>query len=343
MKTHDFFYDLPPKCIAQTPAPERSQARMMVVDRKANDRGHLLIADLPGQLQPNDLLILNDTRVIPARMRGHKSSGGKAELFFLEATGFGEWDILLKTSKRPATGSMVHFADDRARAEVLEELGNGRCRVKIHSDQDLHQLMEQYGETPLPPYIRRAAERPEDRERYQTVYAREPGAVAAPTAGLHFTPALLEELARCGVETATITLHVGLGTFRPVSTELLADHEMESERYVVPASTAEAINRTRASGGRIIAVGSTSVRTLETIATDGFPIKAGSGRSRMFIHPPYDFKLIDGMLTNFHLPESTLIMMVCALGGYERIMQSYREAIRENYRFYSYGDCMLVI
>jgi len=316
---------------------------MMVVDRKADNLRHLFIADLPGQLQPNDLLILNDTRVIPARIRGRKASGGKAELFFLEATGLGEWDILLKASRRPAIGSMVHFADDLARAEVLEDLGDGRCRVKIHSDQDIHQLMEQYGETPLPPYIRRATERPEDRERYQTVYAREPGAVAAPTAGLHFTPALLEELAQSGVETATITLHVGLGTFRPVSTEHLVDHEMEAERYVVPASTAEAINRTRAEGGRIIAVGSTSVRTLETVAADGFPIKACSGRSKMFIYPPYDFKLIDGMLTNFHLPESTLIMMVCALGGYERIMQSYKEAIREDYRFYSYGDCMLVI
>ncbi|MFT5124430.1 MAG: S-adenosylmethionine:tRNA ribosyltransferase-isomerase [Kiritimatiellia bacterium] len=343
MKTRDFFYNLPRECIAQEPTADRTQARMMVIDRRADQRLHLRVSDLPAQLTSGDLLILNDTRVIPARMQGHKPSGGKVEIFFLESVGASEWEVLLKASRRPKTGTFVRFAEGQAEAELLEDYGDGRCRIRIHSDQDIYQLMDDYGETPLPPYIGREGETPGDRDRYQTVYAREPGAVAAPTAGLHFTPALLAELVKKGVQTATITLHVGIGTFRPVSTDQLEDHVMESERYEVSAATADAINQTRAAGGRVIAVGSTSVRTLETVAAQGLPVRAGSGRSQMFIYPPYEFKLIDGMLTNFHLPESTLIMMVCALGGYERIMQSYQEAIREHYRFYSYGDCMLVI
>ncbi|MDD4735558.1 MAG: tRNA preQ1(34) S-adenosylmethionine ribosyltransferase-isomerase QueA [Kiritimatiellae bacterium] len=347
MRTDDFNYDLPPELIAQHPAERRDQARMMVLDRAAQTWAHRCVSDLPDYLRPHDLLVLNNTRVIPARIFGHKPSGGRVEFLFLEETEPDTWLVLMRASRRPKPGTQVMLGQHGAAVEILEEGEFGRAKVRVISDQPFLHILEQDGIAPLPPYISRdyssEQDTPEDRARYQTIYASQPGAVAAPTAGLHFTPELLDQLAARGVELTEVTLPVGIGTFRPVSVDRVEDHVMDEERYEITEAAAQAIESTRKHGGRITAVGSTSVRTLETVAARPEGFGAGTGRSALFITPPYPFRLVDVMLTNFHLPKSTLLMMVCALAGREFMLEAYREAVRNKYRFFSYGDCMLIL
>ncbi len=348
MRTADFDYILPPERIAQTPVEPRDAARLMVLHRADRRIEHRTVRDLPELLRAGDLLVLNNTRVIPARLRGHKpGTGGAVEIFLLEPSTDGAWLALLRARRRPKPGARVVLGPlDDAEAELLEDLGDGKVRVRLRTPEPFDAWLESAGEPPLPPYIRRAsddARHAGDRERYQTVYARHPGAVAAPTAGLHFTPALLDQLAAAGIGRAELTLHVGIGTFRPVTAELAEDHPMEPERYLVPESTVDALVRARASGGRIIAVGTTATRTLETVAAHGWPPRAGEGRSALYIRPPYAFKAVDALLTNFHLPCSTLLMLVSAFAGRDFVREAYDLAIREEYRFYSYGDAMLIL
>ena len=350
MKVSDFDYDLPPELIAQEPAARRDGARMLVLDRAARTLAHRMFADLPAYLRPRDLLVANDTRVIPARVFGRKAkagTGGKVEFLLLEELAPGVWDALMRSRRRPRPGEQVVLEQDLAVVTVLEDGELGRVKVRVESERPWLEVLERVGQTPLPPYIAlkdaSAARRAEDRQRYQTVFAREPGAVAAPTAGLHFTPEVLDRLAGRGVDRATVTLHVGIGTFRPVSAENVEEHRMDFERWWIPAATAEKVAAARAAGGRVVAVGTTSVRTLESAAARPEGFGAGQGRTDLFIHPPYEFRVVDAMVTNFHLPKSTLIMMISAFAGCEFVREAYREAIRERYRFYSYGDCMLIL
>lgn len=347
MKTSDYDYELPPERIAQTPAPERDAARMLVLHRAGGRLEHRIVRELPEFVDPGDVMVVNNTRVVPARMYGRKEgSGGRVEVFFLEERKDGTWDVLLRSRRRPKPGLRMPLGSGRASAELLEELGGGMARIRVVSDMPVLELLEAEGRTPLPPYIHRPASAPEpaeDRARYQTVFARQPGAVAAPTAGLHFTPALLEGIRRRGVETVEITLHVGPGTFRPVTADDLADHRMDSERYEITAEAARSINRARDAGRRILAVGTTSVRALETsVRSDGI-LAPGVGRSELFIRPPYEFGCVGALLTNFHLPRSTLLMLVSAFAGRDAVLNAYATAVREGYRFYSYGDCMLIV
>lgn len=347
MRTDDFIYELPPELIAQHPAERRDKARMLVVNRTTQTWTHRHVSDLPDYLRADDLLVLNNTRVIPARIFGHKSSGGRVEFLFLEETEPNIWQVLMRASRRPRPGTRVTLGHHGAAVEILEEGELGRAVVKVISDQPFLKVLEADGIAPLPPYISRdyseEHDTPEDRARYQTVFASRPGAVAAPTAGLHFTQELFERLAGIGVQRTEVTLHVGIGTFRPVSVDRVEDHVMDEERYEITAEAAGAIAKAHAAGGRIVAVGSTSVRTLETVAARPEGFGACTGRSGLFIHAPYSFKLVDVMLTNFHLPKSTLLMMVCALAGREFMLEVYREAVQERYRFFSYGDCMLIL
>ncbi len=350
MKVADFDYELPPELIAQEPAARRDGARMLVLDRAARTVAHRTFADLPAYLRANDLLVANDTRVIPARVFGRKAkegTGGKVEFLLLEETEPGVWDALMRSRRRPKVGEQVILDDDLAVATVLADGELGRVKVRMESQLPWLEVLERIGQTPLPPYIQRKEATPErraaDKVRYQTVFAREPGAVAAPTAGLHFTPEVLARLAGQGIGQATVTLHVGIGTFRPVSAENVAEHRMDFERWQIPAGTAAQIAAAKAAGGRVVAVGTTSVRTLESAAARPEGFGAGQGRTDLFIYPPYEFKVVDAMVTNFHLPKSTLIMMISAFAGREFVLEAYREAIRERYRFYSYGDCMLIL
>lgn len=347
MQTEDFAYELPEDLIAQEPASKRTDARMLVVHRATGHLEHRCIQDVGDYLRAGDLLVVNNTRVIRARIHGHKvSSGGAVELLLLEPTAQGCWLALCRASHQPKAGAALLLADGQIQAEVLRQGEAGRIELRLECALPLFEILERSGEVPLPPYIRRAPGNgpgSKDAERYQTVYASQPGAVAAPTAGLHFTPALFASLAAAGIAKAEITLHVGIGTFRPVSVDDVTQHRMDEERYEILPAAAEAIRRARESGGRIVAVGSTSVRTLETVAAREGEIRPGSGRSDLFIYPPYSFKAADCMLTNFHLPRSTLIMMVSALAGRDLIMRAYAEAVRQRYRFFSYGDCMLIL
>jgi S-adenosylmethionine:tRNA ribosyltransferase-isomerase len=347
LRTSDFDYHLPPELIAQSPAPERDAARMLVLHRDGGRIEHRIVRELPEYVEPGDVAVVNNTRVIPARVYGHKEgSGGRVEIFFLEERPDGTWDVLLRSRRRPKPGARIPLGSGRAHAELIEELGGGAARVRIESDIPVLDLLEAEGRTPLPPYIRRPAgepEPPEDRERYQTVFARRPGAVAAPTAGLHFTPGLIAELRRGGVETVEVTLHVGPGTFRPVAAEDLSDHRMDSERYEITPDAAWSINMARRTGHRVLAVGTTSVRTLESAVRSDGTVASGGGRSELFIHPPYEFGCVGAMLTNFHLPRSTLLMLVSAFAGREAVLDAYATAVGERYRFYSYGDCMLIV
>jgi S-adenosylmethionine:tRNA ribosyltransferase-isomerase len=348
MRTSDFDYDLPADLIAQTPLPDRSQSRMMVVHRKSGEIQHRQVVDLPRFLKAGDLLVVNDTRVIPARLFGRKSdTGGRVELLLLEETHRDQWECLYRASSPPRAGTVVSLADGKLRGEIMSVGDQGRVGIKLTGERPVVDIVLEAGFPPLPPYIKRPVERTPlaelDRERYQTVYARNPGAIAAPTAGLHFTSELLTALEAQGIKRTAITLHVGPGTFKPVKTDLIEDHVMEPERYLMDEAAAKTINHARHAGERIVAVGSTTVRTLETIAAEHDPLIACSGRSSLFIRPPYDFRIVDVMLTNFHLPKSTLIMMISAFAGKELIFNAYDEAIRQKYRFYSYGDCMLIL
>jgi S-adenosylmethionine:tRNA ribosyltransferase-isomerase len=332
--TRDFDYDLPEESIAQEPAP-RGESRLLVLDAEGPDR-HRRVRDLPRLLRAGDLLILNDTRVIPARLFGEREGGGggRMEVLLIEKTGEMEWEALVRPGRRARPGTVLRF--EELTAEVTNKTEDGRYRLRFSEPVEPH--LDRLGHVPLPPYIRRP-DRESDRERYQTVYARNPGAVAAPTAGLHFTEAILEETAAAGIGVARVTLHVGIGTFKPVSAERVEDHRMERERYEVSEETAEAIRRTRQSGGRIVAVGTTVVRTLESAA---LAAPAGHrGSTELFITPGFRFRVVDVLLTNFHLPRSTLLMLVSAFAGRERVLAAYEEAVRAGYRFYSYGDAML--
>ena len=354
MKTSDFDFELPPELIAQQPAARRDGSRLLVLDRATGERTHRTFRDVGAYLRPGDLLVVNNTRVIPARLHGHKATtGGAVELLLLEEESPGRWDALLRAGgRRPRPGEPMTFCGGALLAELVTEREMGRALVQLTSARPLLELLDQFGEMPLPPYIRRkederrttedGRQRTDDKERYQTVYAREPGAVAAPTAGLHFTPDLLGELALGGIATAEVTLHVGLGTFRPVSVEQVDQHRMDAERYEVSPAAAAAVRAAKARGGRVIAVGSTSVRALESAAAATGTVEAGRGRSDLFIVPGYAFRAVDAILTNFHLPRSTLLMMMSAFVGRERLLAAYAEAVRERYRFFSYGDAMLI-
>jgi S-adenosylmethionine:tRNA ribosyltransferase-isomerase len=350
MNTSDFDYALPPERIAQEPPKERDGGRMMVLDRAARSIHHARFTDLPDFLDAGDLVVVNDTRVIPARVFGRKArpgTGGKVELLLLEDLGRGEWDVLMRTRRRPEPGEQIILGDGTATATLLEDGELGRARVRIESERPFLEVLDGIGLTPLPPYIQRKAEqgglRPEDKVRYQTVYAREPGAVAAPTAGLHFTPAVFERLAAKGVGKANVTLHVGIGTFRPVKADRVEDHRMDEERWWISEDTARRIAETKVAGHRVVAVGTTTSRTLESAAARPEGFGTGHGRTDIFIYPPYRFRMVDAMVTNFHLPKSTLIMMISAFAGREFVLRAYREAIEAGYMFYSYGDCMLIL
>lgn len=348
MKTSEFDFFLPPELIAQYPAPKRDESRLMVLNRETRTIQDLGFETLPDFLRAGDLLVVNNTKVLPARVIGHKPrTGGRVELFFLEEKKPGEWEILLRSRRRPLPGDRIDIGHDGAHAVLIEDGRDGRAWIRMGDGLSAFEIMAKFGTTPLPPYINRTPEDAgsllNDKDRYQTVYAKIPGAVAAPTAGLHFTPELMAQLVRKGVRRAELTLHVGIGTFRPVSSEDIEAHIMEDERYEIPESTAEMIAETRRAGGRVVAVGSTSVRTLEhAAATDGI-VRAGSGRTRLFITPPYSFRVVDAIVTNFHLPKSTLLMMMSAFAGREFLLRAYAEAIERKYRFFSYGDAMLIL
>jgi len=343
MLVRDFDFELPDDAIAQHPAP-RGESRLLVLDAEEAER-HRRVRELPELLRPGDLLVVNDTRVLPARLFGRRlPSGGRVELLLAERHSEREWDALLKPGRRAAPGSRIELSDELS-AEVVARGEDGRFRLRFSAPVEPH--LERLGHVPLPPYIHRPDEAA-DRERYQTVYAREPGAIAAPTAGLHFDEELLAALEARGVERVSVTLHVGLGTFKPVTAELVHEHRMDSERYVIPEGTAAALRRARAEGRRVVAVGTTVVRALESAAatrasesTGAGDVPAGPGTSSLFIYPGFPFRLVDALLTNFHLPRSTLLMLVCAFAGRERVLAGYREAVDGGYRFYSYGDAML--
>lgn len=349
MRTDQLDYELPEDLIAQHPSAQRCQSRMLVLHRADGGLEDRLFADLPEYLRAGDCLVLNDTKVLPARFFCRKATGGRLEGLFLEETAEGCWKVLLKNAGKLKPGARLTFLDRQGRLrqdmEVLERLGEGQWIIRPVSAAPAEVILHAIGTAPLPPYIKRPVcpEHPEeDLSRYQTVYARRPGAVAAPTAGLHFDKTLMERLERMGVRTAYLTLHVGLGTFRPIQTETLEEHTMHSERYEISPQAAEIINTAAKTGGRIIAVGTTSVRTLETAAENG-QVLASAGQTDLFTTPGYSFKIVDAMITNFHLPRSTLLALVAAFAGLETIKTAYRHAVQERYRFYSYGDAMLIL
>ncbi len=341
MKTSDFFYHLPEERIAQHPVEPRDHSRMMVLSRETGDINHRHFYDLPDFLTDKDCLILNDSRVLPARIYGRREdTGSVVEFLLLSQKGPDIWEVLTGPGKKARPGHRFVFGSGEMRAEIVDVLDGGNRLARFEQDGNFYAVLEKLGEMPLPHYI---TERLEDKERYQTVYSRELGSAAAPTAGLHFTKELLQKLKDKGVQTGFVTLHVGIGTFRPVKAEEITDHTMHSEHYEMPAETADLINRTHENGGRVIAVGTTSCRTLESVYQKEGCIRASEGWTNIFIYPGYEFRVLDGLLTNFHLPESTLIMLVSAFAGYEHTMAAYQTAVEEKYRFYSFGDSMLIV
>ena len=340
MTTKDFYYDLPPELIAQHPLKDRAGSRLLVLDKETGKIEHKNFRNIIEYLNPGDCLVMNNTRVIPARLYGVKEdTGGNIEFLLLKWIYLNTWNVILKPGKRARTGARFVFGDGLLKAEVIEVRPDGNRIVRFEYDGVWEELLDKLGEMPLPPYIK---EKLEDKERYQTVYSKIEGSAAAPTAGLHFTNELLEDIKDKGVKTAYLTLHVGLGTFRPVSVENVEEHVMHTEHYEVSQEAADIINETRKSGGRIIAVGTTSVRTLETVAEDNGTMKAEIGDTSIFIYPGYKFKVTDSIITNFHLPESTLLMLVSAFAGKENIFEAYEQAVKEKYRFFSFGDAMLL-
>ncbi|WP_300749587.1 tRNA preQ1(34) S-adenosylmethionine ribosyltransferase-isomerase QueA [uncultured Oscillibacter sp.] len=340
MKTSDFYYDLPQELIAQTPMEKRDGSRLMTLDRRTGETGHRHFYDLPSLLRPGDCLIMNDSRVLPARLLGRRLPGGGAcEVLLLTDKGENVWECLVRPGRKLRAGARMTFGDGSLTAEVAEELADGNRLVRFAYEGIFLEVLERLGKMPLPPYIK---EELQDQERYQTVYSKVLGSAAAPTAGLHFTPELLRELESKGVNLGYVTLHVGLGTFRPVKEEAIEDHDMHSEFCTVPSETAELINRTKAAGGRVICVGTTSCRTLESWAGEDGHMEARSGWTNIYLYPGSRFKVMDGLVTNFHLPESTLIMLVSAFAGREAVLAAYREAVKERYRFFSFGDAMFI-
>ncbi len=345
MDLADFDYALPPELIAQEPAKQRDQSRLLHLGRGAASLSHHRFADLPGLLPKDCVLVCNNTRVIPARLRGKKTTGGKVELLLVRRTATeGEvWQVLCKGGQNQKAGGRINFTHNFW-GKWVEAPSAGQGRMRFFPEKNFQRLVEQHGEVPLPPYIRRAPGRlAGDRERYQTVYAQQPGAVAAPTAGLHFTPALLDELVQNGVQLCFVTLHIGLGTFQPIRVERVETHTMGTESYEIDAAAAECLNTAKAAGRKIIAVGTTTTRALESSAQQTGRVQPGPNQSDLFIYPGYRFQVIDGLITNFHLPRSTLLLLVSAFAGRERILHAYAEAAQRRYRFYSYGDAMVIV
>ena len=340
MKTSDFYYDLPKELIAQDPLEDRSASRLMHLNKETGEYEHGHFRDILKYLKPGDCLVINDTKVIPARLYGSKVGTDAAiEILLLKRRENDIWETLVKPGKKCKVGTVISFGDGILTGEVVDIVDEGNRLIQFHYDGIFEEILDQLGEMPLPPYI---THKLQDKNRYQTVYAKHEGSAAAPTAGLHFTKELLQQVQDAGVKIAHVTLHVGLGTFRPVKVEDVTQHHMHSEFYVVEEDQAKLINDAKAAGGRVIAVGTTSCRTLESATGEDGILKAGSGWTEIFIYPGYRFKMIDGLITNFHLPESTLVMLVSALAGKEHIMAAYEEAVREKYRFFSFGDAMMI-
>ena len=339
MKTSDFDFQLPEELIAQTPLERRDASRLLTLDRESGAIGHHHFYDLPRFLRPGDCLVLNDSRVLPARLIGHRPTGGACEVLLLVDKGGDLWECLVRPGRKLKPGAQVIFGDGQLTATVEEELNDGKRAVRFHYQGIFLEILEQLGRMPLPPYIKAELQ---DQERYQTVYSKVVGSAAAPTAGLHFTPELLEQVREMGVKVCYVTLHVGLGTFRPVKAEEITDHEMHSEFCKISQETADIINETKRNGGRVICVGTTSCRTVESFAAEDGTMSERSGWTSIFIYPGYKFKVLDALITNFHLPQSTLIMLVSALAGRESILAAYETAVRERYRFFSFGDAMMI-
>ncbi len=340
MKTSDFYYDLPPELIAQTPLKDRASSKLLVLDKHTGDISHRHFFDICDMLGEGDCLVLNDTRVLPARLYGVKEgSGGKIEFLLLNRIDKDRWEIIVKPGKKAKPGAKFVFGDGLLQAEIIETVNDGNRIVKFTYEGIFENILDRLGEMPLPPYI---TEKLTDKERYQTVYSKHNGSAAAPTAGLHFTPELLEKIRLKGVNIAYVTLHVGLGTFRPVKCDDVENHKMHSEFYIITEESANIINSTKKAGGRIISVGTTSSRVLETVADDDGFVSAQTGWTDIFIYPPYRFKTVDALITNFHLPESTLLMLVSSLAGKENIFNAYSQAVAEKYRFFSFGDAMFI-
>lgn len=341
MKKSDFYFDLPKDLIAQEPIKNRDESKMLHLDRITGEIEHKHFFDIIDYLKKGDCLILNNTRVLPARIYGIKPTGAKVEFLLLNNLGNDEWEVITGPGRKARTGDSFSFGNGLLHAEILDVLDNGNRIAKFtYQASNIYEVLDKIGEMPLPHYITHSLE---DKERYQTVYSKELGSAAAPTAGLHFTAELINKIESKGVKVAYVTLHVGIGTFRPVKAENIEDHEMHSERYQIPKETAEIINKTKADGGRVIAVGTTSCRTLESASDENGNVSECSNSTNIFIYPGYKFKCIDGLITNFHLPESTLIMLVSAFAGKENVLNAYNVAISEKYRFFSFGDAMAIL
>ena len=341
MKTSDFYYDLPPELIAQDPLEDRSSSRLMVLNKETGEVSHHVFREVTSFLEPGDCLVLNNTKVIPARLMGvREETGGAVEVLLLKRRADDVWETLVRPGKKARPGTKLVFGDGLLHAEVLEVVEEGNRLIRFQYEGIWEEVLDRLGEMPLPPYI---THKLQDKNRYQTVYAKYEGSAAAPTAGLHFTQELLREVEKKGVDIAYVTLHVGLGTFRPVKVENLAEHHMHSEYYQVSGEAAEKINRAKESGHRVICVGTTSCRTVESACDENGHLEAGCGDTDIFIYPGYRFKVLDALITNFQLPESTLVMLVSALAGREHVLSAYEEAVREKYRFFSFGDAMLIV
>ncbi len=340
LKTSDFYYDLPEELIAQDPLEDRSSSRLLVLDKETGNTEHHIFRDIVGYLNPGDCLVINDTKVIPARLIGAKEeTGAKIEVLLLKRGADDVWETLVKPGRKAKPGTRISFGDGLLVGEVVDIVDEGNRLIRFEYEGIFEEILDQLGQMPLPPYITHQLK---DKDRYNTVYAKNSGSAAAPTAGLHFTPELLEEIRKKGVDIARVTLHVGLGTFRPVKVDDVENHHMHSEFYMVSEEAAQKINRTKENGGRVICVGTTSCRTIESAADENGHLEACSGWTEIFIYPGYRFKILDALITNFHLPESTLVMLVSALAGKEHVLSAYEEAVKERYRFFSFGDAMFI-
>ena len=339
LKTSDYYYDLPQELIAQTPLERRDGSRLMTLNKETGEVGHHHFYDLPSFLKPGDCLVMNDSRVLPARLIGRRETGGACEVLLLVDRGNDTWECLVRPGRKLREGAKVVFGDGELTAEIVEVLSDGNRLVRFYYKGIFLEVLEWLGQMPLPPYIK---EKLENQERYQTVYSREVGSAAAPTAGLHFTKELLAQIEAMGVKLCYVTLHVGLGTFRPVKEDDLTHHDMHSEYCIISQETAEVINATKRNGGRVVCIGTTSCRTIESWAREDGTMEAAAGWTKIFIYPGYKFKVLDCLVTNFHLPESTLVMLVSALAGRENILNAYRQAVEEKYRFFSFGDAMFI-